>query len=101
MMPAGISDFEKVRREGYYYVDKTNLICDLLEQNPTVTLITRPRRFGKTIAMDMLYNFFDIHKNSKEIFEGLNISEISILPFSYLLKKSMEELLIWLMPGLK
>ena len=75
MMPAGISDFEKVRREGYYYVDKTNLICDLLEQNPTVTLITRPRRFGKTIAMDMLYNFFDIHKNSKEIFEGLNISE--------------------------
>ena len=74
MMPAGISDFEKVRREGYYYVDKSNLICDLLEQNPTVTLITRPRRFGKTIAMDMLYNFFDIHKNSKELFEGLNIS---------------------------
>lgn len=75
MMPAGISDFEKIRKEGYYYIDKSNLISSVLEQNPTVTLITRPRRFGKTIAMDMLYNFFDISKDSTEIFEGLNISK--------------------------
>ena len=75
MMPAGISDFEKIRKEGYYYIDKSNLISSLLEQNPTVTLITRPRRFGKTIAMDMLYNFFDISKDSAEIFEGLSISK--------------------------
>lgn len=75
MMPAGISDFEKIRKEGYYYIDKSSLISSLLEQNPTVTLITRPRRFGKTIAMDMLYNFFNISKDSRELFEGLNISK--------------------------
>ena len=74
-IPVGISDFEKIRREGFYYIDKTGLVKELLNPKPAeVTLITRPRRFGKTLAMSMLENFFDIKKNSRELFEGLEIS---------------------------
>lgn len=62
-IPVGISDFEKIRKNGYYYVDKSGLIAELLEEKSTeVTLITRPRRFGKTLGMSMLANFFDIRK---------------------------------------
>ena len=51
-IPVGISDFEKIRKNGYYYVDKSGLIAELLEEKSTeVTLITRPRRFGKTLGM--------------------------------------------------
>ena len=75
-IPVGISDFAKIRNYGYYYVDKTGLITDLLEKETAeVTLITRPRRFGKTMGMSMLDNFFDIRKDSKAIFEGLEISQ--------------------------
>lgn len=57
-MPVGISDFEKIRQNGYYYVDKSALISTLLKSEGTeVTLITRPRRFGKTMAMSMLAAF--------------------------------------------
>ena len=74
-IPVGISDFEKIRREGFYYIDKTGLVKELLNPKPAeVTLITRPRRFGKTLAMSMLENFFDIKKNSRELFAGLEIS---------------------------
>ena len=73
-IPVGISDFTKIREQGYYYVDKTGLISDLLEDIAEVTLITRPRRFGKTMGMSMLANFFDIHKDSTVLFEGLEIS---------------------------
>ena len=73
-IPVGISDFTKIREQGYYYVDKTGLISDLLEDIAEVTLITRPRRFGKTMGMSMLANFFDIHKDSTALFEGLEIS---------------------------
>lgn len=73
-IPVGISDFTKIREQGYYYVDKTRLISDLLEDIAEVTLITRPRRFGKTMGMSMLANFFDIHKDSTALFEGLEIS---------------------------
>ena len=75
-IPVGISDFAKIRNYGYYYVDKTGLIADLLEKETAeVTLITRPRRFGKTMGMSMLANFFDIRKDSQAMFEGLEISK--------------------------
>lgn len=78
-IPVGISDFTKIREQGYYYVDKTGLISDLLEDIAEVTLITRPRRFGKTMGMSMLANFFDIHKDSTALFEGLEISRNAAL----------------------
>ena len=75
-IPVGISDFAKIRDRKYYYVDKTKLISELLEEETAeVTLITRPRRFGKTMAMSMLSHFFDIRKDSKAMFQGLRISE--------------------------
>ena len=75
-IPVGISDFAKIQNYGYYYVDKTGLIEDLLEKETAeVTLITRPRRFGKTMGMSMLANFFDIRRDSQAMFEGLEISK--------------------------
>ena len=75
-VPVGISDFAKIRKYQYYYVDKTGLIEDLLEKETAeVTLITRPRRFGKTMGMSMLANFFDIRRDSQAMFEGLEISK--------------------------
>ena len=75
-IPVGISDFAKIRDRKYYYVDKTKLISDLLEEETAeVTLITRPRRFGKTMAMSMLSHFFDIRKDSKAMFQDLKIAE--------------------------
>ena len=74
-VPVGISNFEKIIQDGYYYVDKTGLIKDMLKSKiPEVTLITRPRRFGKTLAMSMMANFFDIRRDSKQLFQGLNIA---------------------------
>lgn len=74
-IPVGISDFEEIRKGGYYYIDKTGLISVLLQERPAkVTLITRPRRFGKTLGMSMLADFFDIGKRSEELFENLEIS---------------------------
>lgn len=70
----GTSDFEEIRAEGDYYVDKTELIYELVAKTRNkVTLFTRPRRFGKTLTMSMLKNFFDIRKDSRAIFEGLDI----------------------------
>lgn len=75
-IPVGISDFEKIRKENYCYIDKSGLIKELLEHNPAeVMLITRPRRFGKTLAMSMLASFFDIRKDSSDLFKGLEISK--------------------------
>ena len=74
-IPVGVSDFEKIRKNGYYYIDKSGLISELLKREATeVTLITRPRRFGKTLAMSMLASFFDIRKQNQQLFEGLAIS---------------------------
>lgn len=70
----GVSDFEKIRKAGYYYIDKSGLIRGLLESSAEVTLLTRPRRFGKTLGMSMLANFFDITKDSRSLFEGLEIA---------------------------
>ena len=75
-IPVGISDFKEIRKNGYYYVDKTFLIKELLKTTATkVTLITRPRRFGKTMAMSMLADYFDIRENSQDLFDGLEISK--------------------------
>lgn len=74
-IPVGVSDFEEIRKNGYYYIDKSGLIGELLSRTGTkVTLITRPRRFGKTLGMSMLENFFDIRKDSRALFEGLEIA---------------------------
>ena len=74
-IPVGVSDFEEIRRNGYYYVDKSGLIGELLGTTGTkVTLITRPRRFGKTLGMSMLESFFDNQKDNKTLFEGLEIA---------------------------
>ena len=72
----GKSDFEELRKSGDYYVDKTELIYELVHDTDNkVTLFTRPRRFGKTLMMSMLENFFSIRKDSERIFEGLAITE--------------------------
>lgn len=73
-IPVGVSDFEQIRRSKYYYIDKSGMIAELLKTESTaVTLITRPRRFGKTLGMSMMANFFDIRKHSGALFEGLEI----------------------------
>ena len=74
-LPIGIDDFRKVRQGGYYYVDKTLLIQDFLEMKDEVALIARPRRFGKTLNMTMLRDFFDITECSLDLFQGLAIMD--------------------------
>lgn len=74
-LPIGIDDFKEIRERDYLYIDKSRLIDDLINSGLKVTLITRPRRFGKTLALSMMKYFFDI-KNSKEnreLFNGLKI----------------------------
>lgn len=73
-LPVGIDSFEKLRREGFYYVDKTGLIVDLMQNWGEVNLFTRPRRFGKTLNMSMLKCFFEIGGDTS-IFEGLCVSQ--------------------------
>ena len=74
-LPIGISDYRKIKEEGYYVVDKTKLIEEFLRSKSGVTLITRPRRFGKTLNMSMLYEFLDITKDSKDIFKDTYIMQ--------------------------
>lgn len=71
-LPVGIESFEEIRTEGFYYIDKTGLIRELLEGWGKVNLFTRPRRFGKSLNMSMLKSFFEIGAK-KELFEGLAI----------------------------
>ncbi|MBR2260047.1 MAG: AAA family ATPase [Blautia sp.] len=72
----GDESFDEIRKAGLYYVDKTELLYDLVGQtNNKVTLFTRPRRFGKTLNMSMMESFFDINRDSKAVFEGLDISK--------------------------
>lgn len=72
-LPIGTAGFESIRENGYYYIDKTNLISELIRDSSTSLLFTRPRRFGKTTVMTMLSSFFDIQKNSKAFFSGLSV----------------------------
>ena len=72
----GESDFYDLRKAASYYVDKTDIIYELIQNTKNkVTLFTRPRRFGKTLMMSMMSNFFSIRKDSRDIFEGLKIAE--------------------------
>lgn len=72
----GRTDFAELRRSGNYYVDKTELLYELVEETDNeVTLFTRPRRFGKTLMISMMENFFNIRKDSQRIFEGLQIAK--------------------------
>ena len=64
-LPIGVDNFEKLITKGYYYVDKTAFIKDLLDMKGDVNLFTRPRRFGKTLNMSMLQYFFEDMRNSK------------------------------------
>jgi hypothetical protein len=73
-LPVGVENFEKIRTKGYYYIDKSGLIVDLLDSKSEVNLITRPRRFGKSLNMGMLKNFFEIG-NNPSLFDGLKIKE--------------------------
>lgn len=75
ILPIGVSEFAKIREKGFYYVDKTMMIADWLRSSAEVTLVTRPRRFGKTLNMTMLREFFDSTKDSKILFTGLEISK--------------------------
>lgn len=82
-LPVGIENFEKIRRDGFYYVDKTDLIKELLENWGEVNLFTRPRRFGKTLNMSMFQCFFEIGCD-KSLFDGLWIAEESTLCETYM-----------------
>ena len=72
-LPVGIDNFEKLMKNGFYYVDKTGLIIDLLDNWSEVTLLTRPRRFGKTLNLSMLEQFFSTDTD-KSVFEGLKVT---------------------------
>ncbi len=82
-LPIGIENFEKLRLEDFYYIDKTGLIRELLNNWGEVNLFTRPRRFGKTLNMSMLENFFSLD-GDKSIFDGLEISKETALCEEYM-----------------
>ncbi len=76
-IPIGFSDFKTIIEEDYYFVDKSLLIDELLNNKTKVTLLPRPRRFGKTLNMSMLKYFFDIEKSeeNRKLFDGLKIEQ--------------------------
>lgn len=82
-LPVGIENFEEIRKSGFYYIDKTRLIEQLLQNWGKVNLFTRPRRFGKTLNMSMLKSFFEIGTDSS-LFEGLYISNNTELCNEYM-----------------
>ena len=73
-LPVGIENFEKIRKEQFYYVDKTDMIADLLHNWGEVNLFTRPRRFGKSLNMSMLKSFFEMDTD-KSLFDNLKITD--------------------------
>lgn len=75
ILPIGRDDFREIREGGFYYVDKTLMIQEFLELRDKIALIARPRRFGKTLNMTMLRDFFDITQDSQELFNGLAIMD--------------------------
>ena len=77
-LPVGVDSFEKIRCDGYYYVDKTGIISTLLSSGNEVTLFTRPRRFGKTLTMRMLQSFFEVGRD-RSLFDGVEVASDSKL----------------------
>ena len=98
-LPIGLSDFKSIIEENYYYVDKTDLISNLLYDGAKVNLFTRPRRFGKTLNMSMLKHFFDIEngEENRKLFEDLKISDSEYMteqgkyPVIFISFKNLEE----------
>ena len=82
-LPVGLENFEQIINDNYYYVDKTELISELIRNGGMVNLFTRPRRFGKTLNMSMLEHFFSIERD-QSIFEGLEISKDTKLCEEYM-----------------
>ncbi len=82
-LPIGVENFEELRKEDFYYIDKTGLIAELLHNWGAVNLFTRPRRFGKTLNMSMLEHFFSLN-GDKSIFDGLEISKETALIEEYM-----------------
>ena len=82
-LPVGIESFEKIRTAGFYYVDKTTMIRDLLQKWGEVNIFTRPRRFGKSLNMSMLKAFFEIGTNP-DLFNGLAIARETALCSEYM-----------------
>ena len=82
-LPIGIDNFDKLRTEDFYYIDKTGLIAELLHNWGEVNLFTRPRRFGKTLNMSMLECFFSLN-GDKSIFDGLDISKETVFCEEYM-----------------
>lgn len=74
-IPLGVVDYETLKNLNYYFIDKSMMISEFLRRKSTVTLITRPRRFGKTINISMMASFFDMTKDSKELFKDTKIVE--------------------------
>ena len=74
-IPLGVVDYETLKNLNYYFIDKSMMISEFLRRKSTVTLITRPRRFGKTINISMMASFFDTTKDSKELFKDTKIVE--------------------------
>lgn len=110
-LPIGKDQFARIRQENAYYVDKTRMICDFLEYNDEVALITRPRRFGKTLNLTMIRDFFDLTQDGRELFRGLavmdtlwakqlNTKPVIFLTFKDCSGKSPEELRIKLVQSL-
>ena len=73
ILPVGIQSFEKIRKEGYLYVDKTDIIWQLANRNKTYNYLSRPRRFGKSVLIDTLEAYF---MGKKELFKGLKIMQL-------------------------
>ena len=78
-LPIGIDNYRELKEKNYYVVDKSNLIKDFLSNGIKVTLITRPRRFGKTINLSMLAEFLDMRKESKKLFEDTDIMKTTYM----------------------
>jgi len=74
-LPIGISDFEELIKNDSYFVDTTKMIGDVYREPSNIILLTRPRRFGKTLNMSMLSYFFDNRKQTSQLFEGLDVSQ--------------------------
>lgn len=86
MLPVGLENFQEIRQSGFYYVDKTELIEQLLENWSKVNLFTRPRRFGKTLNMSMLKSFFE-KGTDVALFAGLYIEKNKKLCEKYMGRK--------------
>ncbi|MFK5976405.1 MAG: AAA family ATPase, partial [Sulfurovum sp.] len=98
-LPIGISDFKSlIEEDDYYYINKTNLIKEIIDDSAKVILLPRPRRFGKTLNLSMLRYFFDIKEDNRHLFENLSISkndrimlECNKYPIIYITFKDVKE----------